>query len=313
MPIDSSNAPGPREEAGAIPAEVLKKVRLIEIGTRRLVNSVLAGQYHSAFKGQGMEAAEVREYVPGDEVRAIDWNVTARMGHPFVKIFSEERELTTVLAVDISGSLGFGSGERLKREVAVEIAALIAFAALRNNDRVGLLLFTDQIELFLPPKKGRGHGLRVIRELITARPKGRGTNVALALQHLRRLLTRKAVIFVLSDFVCQPFERPLRGLAGRHDVACLDVSDRREEAIPPVGLLEIEDPETGDLLAVDASDPGFRKAFEKNARARTEALATLIRKAGADFARVDAAGPYEAALVSLFRARQSRRGWTGRG
>ncbi len=290
-----------------LPADVLRKVRRIEIGTRRFVNSVLAGQYHSAFKGQGVEASEVREYVPGDDVRAIDWNVTARMGRPFVKIFSEERELTVVLAVDVSGSSAFGSGAQLKREVAAEIAALLAFSALRNNDRVGLLLFSEEPELYLPPKKGRMHGLRVIREIVGAAPRRRGTGVVGAIQYLRRILTRRAVVFVLSDFYPEDFERPLRSLCRRHDVACIEVGDRREDEIPPVGLLDLEDPETGETCAVDSSNPSWRRAFAAWNAARKERVRESIRRAGADLARIDAAKGYERELVSLLRERRQRR------
>lgn len=299
---------GGESGSAPVPAEVLRKVRLIEISTRRLVNTVLAGQYHSAFKGQGVEVAEVREYVPGDDVRAIDWNVTARMGHPFVKVFSEERELSVVVAVDISGSSSFGTGMQLKREIAAEIAALLAFSALRNNDRVGLLLFSEGPELFLPPKKGRKHGLNVIRQIVSASASRPGTRIGESLQYLHRLLNRRTVVFLLSDFLDTGFERPLRALARRHDVLCLDVADRREWEIPPVGLVEVEDPETGARLCLDTSHEAFRRAFAAEAAKRAQALTSTIRKAGADYARIDAAESYDRALLSLFHARQRRKG-----
>ena len=296
------------EGRGGIPAEVLRKVRLIEISTRRLVNNVLAGSYHSAFKGQGVEVAEVRDYMPGDDVRAIDWNVTARMGHPFVKVFAEERELTVVLAVDVSGSSAFGSGNQLKREVATEIAALLAFSAIRNNDRVGLLLFSDENELFLPPKKGRKHGLQVIRELVSAKARGKGTDVGEAVAFLRRILHRRAVIFLLSDFLDEGFERPLRALAKQHDVSCIEVTDHRELEIPPVGLLELEDPESGERVLVDSSSEEFQNQFRIHAQKHADQLEGSVRRAGAEYLRIDATVPYERELVSLFRTRQRRMG-----
>lgn len=291
-----------------LPGEVLRKVRLIEIGTRRLVNSVLAGQYHSAFKGQGVEFAEVREYVPGDDVRSIDWNVTARTGAPHVKIYSEERELTVMLAVDISGSSAFGSARQLKREVATEIAALLAFSALRNNDRVGLMLFSEEPELYVPPKKGRGHGLRVIRELVTAQARGKGTNIGAGLSQLQQLLHRRAVIFVISDFLdAGDCERSLRSLALRHDVICLRMTDRREAEIPDVGLIELEDPETGETLLVDSSSRAFQLEFAKARAERDRRVGQLARNAGAELARIDAASEYDRELVALFRRRRRRR------
>ena len=213
-----------------IPAEILKKVKRVELCTRRLVNTVFSGEYHSVFKGQGMAFSEVREYRPGDEIRTIDWNVTARMGEPFVKVFDEERELSVMLVVDASGSGDFGTVEQMKGEIAVEICALLAFSAIQNNDRVGLIIFTDEVETYIPPKKGKKHVLRVIRELLYFKPERRGTDVAEALNYLNRLSLRRSVVFVVSDFRSSPFESPLRVAKRKHDVIGISIRDPREEA-----------------------------------------------------------------------------------
>src|SRR3979411_89513 len=233
------------EEGNQPPAEILKKIRALEIKTRGLVETAFAGDYHSVFKGRGMNFEEVREYQPGDEIRAIDWNVTARLGSPFVKKFTEERELTVMLIVDVSASGNFGSTSQSKRELAAEVACLLAFSAIRNNDKVGLLLFTDRVELFIPPKKGRSHTLRLIREILFFEPAGRGTAPALALDYLNNIVTRRAVVFFISDFQAPDFSRALSVSGRRHDFIALHIQEQREEAFPNVGIIPLAAAETG--------------------------------------------------------------------
>ena len=296
-----------------IPREILRKVRRIEIRTRRVVTEQLAGTYHSVFKGRGMEFSEVREYQLGDDVRTIDWNVTARMGRPYVKRFVEERELTIILVVDASGSLDFGTGPQLKREIAAEICAVLAFAAIRNNDRVGLITFTDDIERHIPPRKGRTQGLIVIRDVLYYAPHGRGTNIGRALQFLHRVLRKRAVVFIVSDFrPCLPpeatldFETPLRLVARRHDVIAVCLTDPRERSLPPVGLLSLEDAETGAQLLVDSSDPRVRASFERREEAFEERRTELLRSAGVDAIEIDCRASYVAPLVRFFAERARR-------
>ncbi|NUO81345.1 DUF58 domain-containing protein, partial [candidate division KSB1 bacterium] len=234
-----------------IPKEILKKVRRLEIQTRALVNDVFSGEYHSVFKGRGMAFAEVREYVLGDDVRNIDWNVTARTGHPFVKVFDEERELTVMLLVDVSSSGEFGTHEQMKGDIAAEICALLAFSAIKNNDKVGLIIFTDRIEKFVPPKKGRTHVLRVLREVLYHKPEGHGTNITTALEYLNRVIRRKAVVFLVSDFLSEGYEKALRVAGKRHDLVAIPITDPRETEIPNVGLVELEDAETGEVHLLD--------------------------------------------------------------
>src|SRR2546426_12701490 len=229
-----------------IPKEILKKVRQIEIRTNREVTDVLGGQYHSVFKGRGMEFEEVREYLPGDEIRSIDWNVTARFDHPFIKKFKEERELTVMLVVDVSASGQFGSVRQRKNELAAELAAVLAFSAIRNNDKVGVILFTDRVEKYIAQKKGRRHVLRVIREILAFEPEGKGTNLRLALDYLNRVQRRRAVCFLISDFQDEEFRKSLRVAGKRHDVVALSLRDPREEELPAVGLVELRDAETGE-------------------------------------------------------------------
>jgi uncharacterized protein (DUF58 family) len=292
--------------------EILKKVRLVELRARRLVTDVLAGEYRSVFKGRGMDFDEVREYTPGDEVRLIDWNVTARTGTTFIKKLREERELTILLAVDVSASGKFGSQAQSKRELAAEVASVLAFSALRNRDKVGLLLFTDEVEQFLPPKKGRQHVLRVIREILFCAPQRRGTDIAAALDFLRDVQRRRAVVFVLSDFIDSPasFERmrlQLRLTNKRHDVVLLHLRDRREEELPPVGLLTLEDAETGEVMEVDTNSRHVREAFRRRALERMEVFRRAARQAGADALELRAGEPYDQALYAFFQNRASRR------
>ncbi len=293
------------------PREVLRRVRRLEIRTRRLVEESLAGSYHSVFRGRGMEFAEVREYEIGDDVRTIDWNVSARMGHPFVKKFTEERELTVVLAIDASGSERFGTRDFTKLELAAEVSALLAFSAIRNNDRVGLLQFTDRIETFLPPRKGREHALRVLREVLALDPAGRGTDIAGALEYLRHVVTKRAVVFVVSDFQDRGYERTLRVFARKHDVVAISVTDPRELQLPPVGLVAVEDPETGDRGLLDAGSRRVRDAYAALCtRFREETRATLTG-AGVDLLELDTGQPYDMSLVRFFRERARRAAMAG--
>jgi uncharacterized protein (DUF58 family) len=289
-----------------IPKEVLKKVRQIEIRTNREVTDVLGGQYHSVFKGRGMEFEEVREYMPGDEVRSIDWNVTARFGHPYVKKFKEERELTVMLVVDVSASGQFGSVRQTKNELAAELAAVLAFSAIRNNDKVGLIMFTDQIEKFVAPKKGRRHVLRVIREILAFQPKGRGTDLALALDYLNSVQPRRAVCFLLSDFQDADFEKQLRVTGQHHDLVALSLRDPREEEMPAVGLVELRDAETGASALVDTFDRSVRERFVAKVKARLESLRVSLRSAGVDHVEIRCDTDYMLPLIKFFRMRERR-------
>jgi len=289
-----------------LPAEILRKVRRIEIRTNRLVNESLAGEYHSVFKGRGMEFSEVREYQFGDDIRNIDWNVTSRMGHPYVKKHVEERELTVMLLVDFSGSGEFGTRQQFKREIAAEICALLAFSAIKNNDRVGLVAFTDRIETFLRPRKGKDHVLRVIREVLYFRPEGRATDLAQALQFLYRTVTKRAVVFVISDFLAEGYEQPLRVAARKHDVIAVTITDPREEDLPPIGLVDLEDAETGERVLVNASDRRTRERFRAWAAARRTARESLFRGNAIDALELFTDRPYDVPLVRFFHKRARR-------
>ena len=292
-----------------IPKEVLKKVRQIEIRTNREVTDVLGGQYHSVFKGHGMEFEEVREYLPGDEVRSIDWNVTARFGHPYIKKFKEERELTVMLIVDVSASGQFGSVRQTKNELTAELAAVLAFSAIRNNDKVGLIMFTDQIEKYVSPKKGRRHVLRVIREILAFQPKGRGTNLKAALDYLNHVQSRRAVTFVLSDFQVEDEEvvrKKLRVASKRHDVVALSLRDPREEELPAVGLVELRDAETDERALVDTFDRNVREQFAVKSRLRLEALRRMLRSASVDHVEIRCETDYMLPLIKFFKMRERR-------
>jgi uncharacterized protein (DUF58 family) len=289
-----------------IPADVLKKVRRIQIRTSRLVTDLFAGQYHSAFKGQGMEFQEVRDYVPGDDIRAIDWNVTARMGHPYIKKYVEERELTVMLVVDISASHDFGGSAQFKKDLAAEIAAVLAFSAIRNNDRVGLILCTNDVELYIPPKKGTSHVLRVIREVLYFQPRHRGTRLEPALNFLNRIRTRRAVCFLISDFIDEGFDRALRISARHHDLIAVAVDDPRERDWPAIGLVDWEDAETGERVLVDSSDARTRAALAALQDRRTARRRDTLRRAGVDCIEVAAGQSYERAFVRFFAMRERR-------
>ena len=283
--------------------EIFKKVRRIEITTKKVVNEVMAGEYHSVFKGRGMEFSEVREYYPGDDVRTIDWNVTARTGRPHVKVFSEERELTVILMVDASSSLAFGTRDKTKGELAAELSALIAFSAIENNDRVGLIIFTDRIERSIPPKKGRRHVLRVIREILSFRPETNRTDLALALEYLSRIQRRRAVVFLISDFIAPDYSRALRIANRRHDLIAMTLSDPREREIPPLGLVELEDAETGESLLLDTYDEATRDRFAELAGIRTAERVKHFRGMDLDNLELGTAENYERPLLRFFRER----------
>ncbi len=289
-----------------IPREILKKVRRVEITTRGLVNEVFSGEYHSVFKGRGMNFAEVREYQYGDDIRSIDWNVTARTGHPFVKVFEEERELTVMLVVDVSASGDFGTRERMKGEVAVEICALLAFSAIKNNDKVGLIIFSDRIEKFVPPRKGRAHVLRVLRELFYHRPEGRGTDISGALEYLTHVVRRRAVAFLVSDFMSEDFEKPLSVVGRRYDLIAVRLGDQREESLPPLGYVEFEDAETGELFLVNTSDARFRAEFEKRSAKAREGLARTFRRSRVDVIDIQTDESYVQPLMRFFKERERR-------
>jgi len=293
------------------PRDVMRKVRRLEIRTRRLVEESLAGSYLSVFKGRGMEFSEVREYVPGDDVRTIDWNVSARMGHPFVKKFTEERELTVLLVIDASGSEFFGTEASTKMQMSAEISALLAFSAIRNNDRVGLLLFTDRVELFLPPRKGREHALRVLREILTIRPQGRGTRIAQALEYMQRVVPKRAVVFVLSDFQDEGYERTLRVVSRKHDVVAISVCDPRESSLPDVGLISVEDPESGRRGIIDAGSARVRRLYADAARRRQQLFRETVRQTGVDLLELSTGESYETPLVHFFHERARRAAISG--
>ncbi len=289
-----------------IPKQVLQKIRQIEIRTKHLVNDVFSGEYHSVFKGRGMEFAEVREYEPGDEIRSIDWNVTARLGRPFVKRYTEERELTVILMTDVSASGDFGTANQMKGEITAEICALLAYAAIQNNDRVGLLMFTDQIEKFIPPKKGRTHILRVIREVLYTRPEHTGTDIAQALDYLNRLLKRRCIVFIISDFLTSDYIKQLRVASKRHDVVAVTITDPRELDLPGIGLIELEDAESGEEVLVDTSDEAWRRHYaEYNAAIRND-RDQQFRITGVDAIHIRTDRPYIDPLLQFFKLRERK-------
>jgi len=288
--------------------EILKKIRTLEIRTRGLVETAFAGDYHSVFKGRGMNFEDVREYQPGDEIRAIDWNVTARMGTAFVKKFTEERELTVMLVVDVSASGNFGSTTQSKRELAAEVACLLAFSAIRNNDKVGLILFTDRVELFIPPKKGRSHTLRLIREILFFQPQGRGTDPVLALDYLNKIVTRRAVVFFISDFQTPDFSRALAVSGQRHDFVAIHIHDEREKLLPNIGIIMLEDAETGEQLEINTSERGTRTRFAQLADERAAELARILRRNNIDAISLKTNEDYLPALRSFFKQRERRIG-----
>ncbi|MBX3017949.1 MAG: DUF58 domain-containing protein [Bdellovibrionaceae bacterium] len=288
----------------SVPAEVIKKVKLLEIRTRKLVNNVFAGEYHTVFKGQGMTFADFREYVPGDDVRTISWTLTARTGKTFIKKFDEEREMTVILAVDVSASTEFGSNELVKGEAMTHLAALLAFSATRNKDQVGLLLFSDVVEHFVPPKKGRGQVQRILRDLYYFKPRSRKTRVNAAVQHLAGILKKRSLVFLMSDFQDEGYEQGLRLLGRKHDVVAIVVGDKAERELPDVGLLEVQDSETGEIVTVDTSSSAFRAAFKADQLKRQDVRDRMLRQSQVDRVDVDASGSYVDPLISFFERRK---------
>ncbi len=288
--------------------ELMKQVGKIKMITSRLVDEHLSGEYHSVFKGHGIEFDEVREYVTGDDIRSIDWNVTARMGHPFIKRFAEERELTIMFLVDISGSQCFGSGKRSKAEVAAEICCLLALSAVKNQDKIGLILFSDRIEKCLPPRKGKTASMRIVREVLAAEETRRGTNIAAALRFLNNVQKKKAVIFLISDFMDSGYEKEMRVTSRKHDMICCSISDPREINLEKAGLIEIEDPETGSLLLLDTDSPVIRREFSEQAEKENEKLLKTLRKFKVDNMFLSTSRPFFEDVRKLFRQRQIRAG-----
>ena len=303
---EQRSAAASKTASQGVPPEILRQVKLLELRTRGLVNSLFTGEYRSVFKGQGMEFSEVREYQPGDEVRSIDWNVTARMRKPYVKRYIEERELTVMLAVVLSGSERFGTRLRFKSELASELAAVLAMSAIRNNDRVGAVLFTDRIEHVVPPRKGRRHALRLIRDLLVFEPEGRGTELGAALEYTGKMLSHKSIIFVVSDFQTENLEQPLKLLAQRHDVVAVTVDDPSEQVLPDIGLARFVDPETGETLNVDTSDPDVRARFTEAVTAELDARRRLLRRLAIDEIPVRTDAGVVDPLIKFFRARETR-------
>ncbi len=308
MLTHSSDPDAPLDLSASLSPELFQKIKSIQIRTQRVVNDVFAGEYESAFKGRGMEFEEVRDYQPGDDIRHIDWNVTARMSSPFVKVHREERELTVMLLVDVSSSGAFGSAAKLKNEVAAEVAALVAYTAIRSNDRVGLIIFSDRIEHYIPPKKGRAHVWRVIRDILGFRPSRRRTDLGGALEYLGKVTPRRVVAFVISDFLDEGFAETLRIAASRHDLTAIAVGDRREEELPRIGLLELEDAETGERVLVDTYDREVLRGFDLLGREDRGRASELFRSAGVGEVRVRADDEdWIDALVRYFHEREKRR------
>ncbi len=283
--------------------ELLKKVKLLEIQTRKLVNSLFAGEYHSAFKGQGMTFSDFREYVPGDDVRNISWSLTARANKPYIKKYDEERELTLMIAVDVSGSGEFGSRGLLKKDVIAQMAALLSFSAVKNNDRIGLLLFSDVVEHFVPPKKGRGHVHRILRDILFFEPRSNKTKLSVAFEHLRHVLRKKTNIFLFSDFLDQGYDQSLRFLAKKHDTVAVIVEDFYEKQFPKLGLIEFEDAETGEKVVVDTSDPVFQKNYSLRSQENFKRRESELKKANVDRVTVKTNEDFVTPLIQYFKAR----------
>jgi len=286
--------------------DILKQVRQIEIKTRGLVNEVFSGEYHSVFKGRGMEFSEVREYQFGDDIRNIDWNVTARYGHPFVKIFEEERELTVMLLVDMSGSLHFGSFEKTKQRIAAELSAILAFSALKNNDKVGLILFTDQIEKFVSPRKGRSHVLRIIREVLSFKPEGNKTDLKGALEYFNHTIKKKSITFLISDFIDEGYEKIIKIIGKKHDFVSIILQDPREREIPKAGLIKIQDSETGSIRYLDSSSKIVQDYFNQKIKSNDDKIKDLFMRSRIDSIKIDTSKSYIKPLVDFFKVREKR-------
>jgi len=292
-----------------LPREIIKKIRRIEITARRQGDELFAGDYHSIFKGRGIEFSEVREYQPGDDIRTIDWNVTARYGYPYVKKYREERELSVILAVDLSASGIFGTAERSKNELAAEVGAVLAFTAVNNNDKVGLLIFTDKVEKFIPPKKGRSHILRLIREILFYKPQGKGTDIAGALDHLNKALNRKTVVFLISDFLNEGFDKQIGVTGRRHDLVAIRITDPKELRMTDLGIVTLQDAESGEYLEIDSSNHKLRRQFESNVARVRGATVQTFKKKDIYYIELQHGIDYAAPLVSFFRARAKRIRW----
>jgi uncharacterized protein (DUF58 family) len=289
-----------------IPKEILKKVKRIEIATRGLVNEVFSGEYHSVFKGRGMEFSEVREYQIGDDIRNIDWNVSARMGHPYVKVFDEERELTVMLLVDVSSSGNFGTTQQMKGEIAAELCSVLAFSAIKNNDKVGLMIFSDKIEKFIPPRKGKKHVLRVIREILYFKPDDAQTDLNVALEYLSKVIKRRSIVFLISDFLTAEYEKSLQVANKKHDIIAIDIIDPREIELPNMGFLELEDAETGETVLVDTSNAGIRSGFFSQTQQDREEREKFFKSIGVDNINILTDRPYVDPIVKFFRMRARR-------
>ncbi len=289
-----------------IPKEILKKIRRIEISTKKLVNDLFSGEYHSTFKGQGMEFEEVRQYEPGDDIRLIDWNVTARTGYPHIKKFKEERELSVVMLVDASSSGKFGTRGRFKSETAAELCALLAFSAIKNSDKVGLIIFTDKIEKFIPPQKGRGHVLRLIREILYFEPQGVATDIGAALEYFSKVIKRKSVVFLVSDFLSENYIKPLQIANNKHDVIAIKISDPRETIFDNIGLIELEDAETGEVFMIDTGSKEFRKEFSARSEEDNLALKKAFQLINLDFINIRTDQSYIVPLINFFKMRERR-------
>lgn len=286
-----------------MPEEILKKVKLLEISTRKLVNELFAGEYHSAFKGQGMVFSEFREYVPGDDIRSISWTLTARTGKPFIKKYDEERELTIILVVDISGSTEFGTGNYFKGEILNHLAAILGFSAIKNGDHVGLLLFSDQIEHYVPPKKGRGHVQRILRDLYYFKPKRRGTQISSAFEYLLGVLKKRSTIFLFSDFLDEEFSASLRWLSRKHEVIAITIEDPAERVLPSLGLVDLEDPETGEIISVDFNSTTFRTKYEENLKKRKELRDKEFRLSQVEKINIISSENFLEPLIAFFKKR----------
>jgi uncharacterized protein (DUF58 family) len=289
-----------------IPKEILKKVKRIEIATRGLVNEVFSGEYHSVFKGRGMEFAEVREYQLGDDIRNIDWNVTARSGHPYVKVFDEERELTVMLLVDVSSSGNFGTTNQMKGEVAAELCAVLAFSAIKNNDKVGLIIFSDKIEKFIPPRKGKQHVLRVIREILFFKPEESRTDLNVSLEYLTRVIKRRCIVFLISDFLTENYEKSLQVVNKKHDIIAINIVDPREVEMPSIGFVELEDAESGETIIVDTTNPAIRGSFYSQSKEERDNREKFFKSIGVDNITIKTDQSYVEPITKFFRMRARR-------
>jgi len=289
-----------------LPKEIISKIRRIEIRTRKIVNDLFSGEYHSSFKGQGMEFEEVREYQPGDDIRLIDWNVTARTGIPFIKKFKEERELSVILLVDASSSGRFGTKTQMKAEMAAEICGVLSFSAIKNNDKVGMIIFTNEVEKYIPPRKGKAHVLRLIREILYFKPRGRSTNISSALEYLNRVIKRKSVVFLISDYLSSGYAQDLMIANRKHDVIAVKITDQRESKFENFGLIEFEDAETGEIIAIDTGDDLFRQTFSSRAYQLSDDLTRSMGKMSVDFIQLTTGEDYILPLSSFFKMRERR-------